>query len=73
MGDYIKKSLGTALKIYDKNNLITSGIVYIIMIGLFFIAPPSLEFNEMITSDTIYKDIFNILLPKEEWFLNIFS
>ncbi len=73
MGDYIKKSLGTALKFYDKNNLITSGIVYVVMIGLFFIAPFSFEFNEMIKSDVIYKDIFNILLPAGEWFKDLFS
>jgi len=72
MGDYIKRSFGTALKLYDKNNLITSSIVYVAMIGLFFLAPHSFEFNEMLTSDIIYKDIFNILLPQGEWFKDIF-
>lgn len=73
MGDYIKKSLGTALKLYDKNNVTTSVVVYIAMIILFFIAPTSFEFNEMLSSDVIYKDIYNILLPKDEWFKNLFS
>ncbi len=68
MGVSIKKSLGTALKFYDKYNKTTSLLVYIVMMILFYLAPYSFEFNEMLSSDVIYKDIFNIILPQDGWF-----
>lgn len=68
MGESFKKSLGTALKFYNKKDLKTSVLIYILLAGLFYIAPTSFEYNEMISDKTIYKDMLNNIFPKGEWF-----
>lgn len=52
LGLRMKKSFGTALKVYDKNNIIGSLILYIVVIIMFFMLP---------IDNDIYTEIFNIL------------
>jgi magnesium-transporting ATPase (P-type) len=57
-GMRIKKSFGTALKFYDKKNIITSFLV-IFLTAISFVFTPKMEnFLKVITNDILYKKIY---------------
>jgi len=54
-GMEVKKSLGTALKLYDRENLIGTSIVYILIVTLYFILP--LNYDNIIEGLEVLKEI----------------
>jgi len=52
LGVRMKKSFGTAFKLYDKENLIGTALLYLFIISFFFFIPIKIE---------IFNEIFNVL------------
>ena len=64
----IKKSFGSAMKLFSKNNIIGSVLIYV-MIGIFiYISPPFDEFRKKYISQEAAKTIFCNFFPQNGWF-----
>jgi len=67
-GKKVKKSLGTALKFYDKRNKISTISTYIAIILLFLLTPEFKEFKEIFADIELAKSLGDIVFPKGVWF-----
>jgi hypothetical protein len=74
MGAKIKKSFGTAMKLYDKNHISTTILVYI-SIGFIFhyYAPDSSKILSIISSEDFYQNFIKVLFPQGQWFKGILN
>lgn len=68
-GLYIKKSLGTALKFFDKETPFLYLVLYFIVVSLAFFMPPMESFVALASK---MDNFFTIWFPKEGFFQNIF-
>jgi membrane-bound metal-dependent hydrolase YbcI (DUF457 family) len=68
MGRRIKKSFGSALKLFDTGRLGESGTVAALAIAAFLLAPPSKDFWSGVTSPQIWSGITARLMPEDKWF-----
>ena len=66
----IKKSFGSALKLFSKKNLIGSILIYIMIVIFIYISPPFDEFRKKYISADAVKTIFRNFLPSDGWFRN---
>jgi LexA-binding, inner membrane-associated putative hydrolase len=64
----IKRSLGTALKTHDYNNLKTSGYMAGAMLLMFMFTPSSDGFGQVFFNSKTYLNIWHNLLPHGMWF-----
>jgi hypothetical protein len=71
MGRRIKKSFGTALKLYDDKQIYPNIMIYLLLFGLLLITPDFSEFLEFISTYDTYEDIGDVLIPNGIWFSNI--
>jgi len=60
----MKRSAGTALKIYDYKNYWTSGYMFALMLVVYLLTPSSKEFLDVIFNLNTYIGMFNNLLVK---------
>jgi hypothetical protein len=65
----IKRSFGTALKIIDSKNMLSTGVMLVVTLYFFQIAPSSERFTQLLLQAQTYKEIRNNFLPKGSWFL----
>jgi len=68
LGNYIKKSFGTAFKPYDKRNLPGSALMAAAAVGLLFLTPSFSTFYGGITSRPMWSALNERLMPKDAWF-----
>jgi membrane-bound metal-dependent hydrolase YbcI (DUF457 family) len=68
MGAKMKKSFGTAMKLYDKNHILTTILVYMAIAVVFYYVPDFSKALSVISSENFYKDFANALVPQGEWF-----
>jgi membrane-bound metal-dependent hydrolase YbcI (DUF457 family) len=68
-GATIKKSFGTALKLFDYRSLRASGLMAVALAGLVFVTPPTREFaTEIVNPPVLFGFLKERLLPKGPWF-----
>jgi hypothetical protein len=68
-GAAIKKSFGTALKIFDHHSLRASALMAVALAGVYFATPPTQEFVEIVKPPVFFAFLKNRLLPKDNnWF-----
>ncbi len=68
-GATIKKSFGTALKLFDYHSLRASGLMGAALAGLVFVTPPAGEFAaEIVNPPVLFGFLKERLLPKGPWF-----
>lgn len=68
-GLYVKRSLGTALKLFDKETPILYLLLYFAVVSLWYFLPQTESF--VATFEKMH-GFFDIWLPKEGWFENVF-
>ncbi len=69
-GKKVKKSLGTAMKFYNKKDYYTTMATYMIAIFLVFTTPSSKDFRNIFLDIELFKSIGSIILPEGVWFEN---
>ncbi len=68
-GKHLKKSFGTALKLFDYHSWRASGAMAVALVAVFFAAPPAHEFVEIVKPPVFFAFLKNRLLPKgNNWF-----
>ncbi len=67
-GAAIKKSFGTALKLFDYHSWRASGLMGVAFAGLVVLAPPSHDFYEIVRPPVLFAFLKDRLLPKGQWF-----
>jgi hypothetical protein len=67
-GAAIKKSFGTALKLFDYQRLGTSAFIGAAFAGLIAVAPPMRDFQEIVKPPVLFSFLKDHLLPKGDWF-----
>ena len=68
-GRTIKKSFGTALKLFDSRSLRASAFMAVALIAVALAAPPTQEFVEMVKPPVFFSFLKDRLLPKgNNWF-----
>jgi LexA-binding, inner membrane-associated putative hydrolase len=69
MDTRIKSSFGTALKLFDYRHLGHSGVLAVATVLVFLAAPPARSFLDSITSRTLWVELNQRLLPRNnQWF-----
>lgn len=64
----VKKSFGTALKLYSKKDGKSTMILYLITISLIYYSPDTTSFKYILKSDTLYQRVSSNLTPDGVWF-----
>jgi hypothetical protein len=68
-GKTIKKSFGTALKLFDTHSLRASALMAVAVVAVMLAAPPTREFVEMVKPPVFFAFLKDRLLPKgNNWF-----
>ncbi len=62
----VKKSLGTALKLGNFKDPVATSLIYIAIVGLFFLSPDAESFFTAMLDKNRYLEI--PFLPREQWF-----
>lgn len=68
IGQRLKRSFGSAMKLFDSKKPGESAAVAALAIILFLLAPPSQPFVEGISSKQLWSGLHERLLPNESWF-----
>lgn len=68
IGQRLRKSFGSAMKLIDMGKPGDSAFVAGIAVILFLLAPPSTSFVNGITSQQLWSGLQQRLLPREDWF-----
>jgi hypothetical protein len=68
MGHRLKRSFGSALKIFDRAKPGESAAVAALAVILFLLAPPSKPFVDGISSSQLWSGLQKRLLPTDHWF-----
>ncbi|MDQ5909788.1 MAG: Metal-dependent hydrolase [Pseudomonadota bacterium] len=64
----LKKSFGTAFSLGSLKQPIGTVALYLAVIGLFHLCPPSQPFTDLMTNRETYRGVVQRLLPGETWF-----
>ncbi len=67
-GAAIKKSFGTALKLFDYHSWRASGLMGVAFAGVVMLAPPSNDFYQIVRPPVLFAFLKDRLLPKGQWF-----
>jgi membrane-bound metal-dependent hydrolase YbcI (DUF457 family) len=70
---HIKKSFGTALKLFDYHSAIKTGLMAAALAAAFFIAPSPRPFVETVKSAELHAFFHEKLLPKGAWLHHTFA
>ncbi|MDH4982250.1 metal-dependent hydrolase [Hyphomicrobium sp. D-2] len=73
LGNRIKRSFGTAFKLFDRRNLTGSALMGATALGLLFLTPPIATFYDGITSRSMWDSLHARLLPQEMWFGSVLN
>jgi hypothetical protein len=68
LGQRLKRSFGSAMKLFDSHKPGESATVATLAIILFLLAPPSKPFVEGISSKQLWSGLQQRLLPRDDWF-----
>jgi len=68
LGNYIKRSFGTAFKPFDKRNPAGSVMMAAAAVALLFLTPSITTFYDGITSKPMWASLHQRLLPQDAWF-----
>ena len=68
MGQRLKRSFGSAMKLFDSRKPGESATIAALAVILFLLAPPSRPFVDGITSPLLWSGLHERLLPRDEWF-----
>jgi len=68
LGNYIKRSFGTAFKPFDKRNPAGSAAMAAVAVALLFLTPSITTFYDGITSKPMWASLHQRLLPQDDWF-----
>jgi len=68
MGQRLKRSFGSALKILDSKKPGESATIVTLAVIMFLLAPPSKPFIDGISSPQLWTGLHRRLLPQQEWF-----
>ncbi|MGB8870641.1 MAG: metal-dependent hydrolase [Rhodomicrobium sp.] len=67
-GAVIKKSFGTALKLFDYHSWRASGLMGLAFASVVMLAPPSHDFYQIVRPPVLFAFLKERLLPKGQWF-----
>jgi hypothetical protein len=67
-GAHIKKSFGTALKLFDYHSWRASALMAAAAIAVFLVTPPARDFWDTVKPPVLYSFLKERLLPKGHWF-----
>ena len=68
-GKVLKKSFGTALKLFDTRSLTASAVMAVALVAVALVSPPRQEFVEMVKPPVFFAFLKDRLLPKgNNWF-----
>lgn len=73
LGNRIKRSFGTAFKLFDRRNPAGSALMGATALGLLFLTPPIATFYDGITSRSMWDSLHARLLPQEMWFATVLN
>lgn len=68
MGNRLKASFGTALKIVDRRYPVRTGVLAVVTVLMALVTPSTSAFVEHITSRDMWSGLHQRLLPHEKWF-----
>jgi membrane-bound metal-dependent hydrolase YbcI (DUF457 family) len=68
MDAHIKRSFGTAVKLFDYSHLVDSSLMAVATVLAFLAAPPTKVFVEGISSHSLWTELRQRMLPHERWF-----
>ena len=68
LGQRLKRSFGSAMKLFDMRKPGDSATVAALAVILFLLAPPSKPFVEGISSKQLWSGLHDRLLPRDDWF-----
>lgn len=68
LGQRLKRSFGSAMKLFDMRKPGDSATVAALTVILFLLAPPSKPFIEGISSKQLWSGLQDRLLPRDDWF-----
>ncbi|MFO1351507.1 MAG: metal-dependent hydrolase [Gammaproteobacteria bacterium] len=72
MGAQLKKSFGTAFRLWCRDNLIGSAALYLAVILLFYLSPPTDGIRQVLFSGTTYQQLHQRFWPHGGWFGGLF-
>lgn len=67
-GVYIKRSFGSALKLFDYKSWRASTLMALAFAGIVTLSPPIREFEEMVRAPTLFAFLKKRMLPQGKWF-----
>ncbi len=71
MGRRIKRSFGTAMKLYDPKNWLVTVLVYVGLCVALLVSPDHAAALELLSEKNLIQDLQRILLPTGDWFSDV--
>ncbi len=71
-GMQIKRSFGTAFNLGSLDDPLGTAALYLVLISLFLISPPTDSFIKVFSNAAIYQELIQRLVPHEGWFSGLF-
>lgn len=71
MGRRIKRSFGTALKLYDPKNWLVTLLVYVGLIMALLVSPENHGALALFNEQNLLSELRNIMLPQGQWFADL--
>jgi hypothetical protein len=67
-GAHLKRSFGSALKLFDYRSIRASVAMALAFAGVIALAPPSKDFEDMVKAPVLFAFLKERMLPKGQWF-----
>ncbi len=73
MGAELKSSFGTAFNLGSLNDLLGTAVLYVAVLGLFYLSPPLDGFVQTMLNGDAYGAVADRLVPSQGWFKGLFE
>ncbi len=67
-GNRVKRSFGTAMKLFDYKKPASAGLMTLVLVGTLYVAPPTNNFVALVKSSDNWAYLRTRLLPEGKWF-----
>ena len=67
-GNRVKRSFGTALKLYEHRDIAASFVMLSAVVGVFFVTPEGTGFYDAVSTSDVWAQLWQRMLPSEGWF-----
>ncbi len=67
-GNRVKRSFGTAMKLFEYRDPTASFLMLVAVAGMFFFTPPINQFYDVMATNDLWTELWDRMLPEGHWF-----